>query len=297
MKRPTIVLAISGGIDSMVLLHKSYVRAEAMKREGVTDIALIPTYIVAHFDHGMRLDSELDAQFVEAAARKYGYQYVGGQGQLGSEASEATAREARYRFLRETAHKYGANSVITAHHQDDYLETIILNILRGTSGRGLAPMRGYRDVVRPMLHMTRREIENYAKRNSVQWREDPTNADTDYLRNYIRMKIMPKIEDSRNEFLTISGAAGAAFDELDHAIALITPVKETMQRNVLLKYPFSVQKEIIRCWLIRHEVGELSRRDIERVTLATKTLPKNKKIDIKNGWLLESCKHYVKLKK
>src|SRR5437870_1107332 len=97
--------------------------------------------IVAHFDHGMRPDSEKDRQFVQVVTEKYGLPFVFSEGRLGPKASEATARTARYKFLEKTKKAEGAKTIITAHHQDDVLETAIINLLRGTGRRGLTALK------------------------------------------------------------------------------------------------------------------------------------------------------------
>ena len=117
------VLAVSGGVDSMVLLN-------LLQQQ--PDVQLT----IAHFDHGIRTDSADDRRLVQAAARFYGLPVVYHEGQLGADASEATARQARYEFLRTVRLVANAKAIITAHHQDDVLETAILNMLRGTGRRG-----------------------------------------------------------------------------------------------------------------------------------------------------------------
>src|SRR5689334_6585659 len=112
------VVAVSGGVDSMALLHMLNSRP---------DLKLT----VAHFDHGIRDDSAQDLLLVEKVAKSYGRPFVFKAGRLGPDASEAGARTARYRFLRQVLRDCGAKAIITGHHQDDLLETAILNMLRG----------------------------------------------------------------------------------------------------------------------------------------------------------------------
>jgi tRNA(Ile)-lysidine synthase len=118
------VIAVSGGVDSVALLH-------ALTKRPALDM------IVAHFDHGIRPESAQDAAFVRTLAESYGLPFVTDRVELGPDASEASARQARYSFLRTLQRQYDATSIITAHHQDDLLETAIINLLRGTGRRGL----------------------------------------------------------------------------------------------------------------------------------------------------------------
>jgi tRNA(Ile)-lysidine synthetase-like protein len=165
------LVAVSGGIDSVVLLHQLVVQG---KHE----------LIVAHFDHGIRPDSADDARFVEGLAGQYGLVYVGQREELGGKASEELARRHRYGFLRRVAKEYDA-TIVTAHHVDDVIETMAINIKRGTGWRGIAVLQTA-GIVRPLLMTTKAEIRQYALERRLEWAEDSTNASDDYLRNQLR---------------------------------------------------------------------------------------------------------------
>ncbi len=165
-----LVVAVSGGVDSVVLLDKL---VDAKKH----------SLIVAHFDHGMREGSSADARFVERLANGYGLEYVMVREELG-QANEDQARERRYKFLFEVAEQNQAR-LVTAHHLDDLVETVVLNIQRGTGWRGLAVM-GDERIWRPLLKRTKRELENYAVERRLEWSEDETNRQNIYARNRIR---------------------------------------------------------------------------------------------------------------
>lgn len=121
----TYIVAVSGGVDSVVLLDMLAKQA---------DLQLV----IAHFDHGIREDSKQDALFVAHLAAKYHVPFESERVELGHGASEALAREKRYAFLRMMFKKYNADAIITAHHQDDVIETSMINILRGTGRHGLS---------------------------------------------------------------------------------------------------------------------------------------------------------------
>ncbi len=178
------IVAVSGGVDSMVLL-------DMMVREGSHEI------IVAHFDHGIREDSQLDAHFVRDTALRYGLQFEHRREVLGKSASEAVARERRYAFLRSAADKHKAK-IVTAHHLDDLVETVAINVTRGTGWRGLAVLDA--DVVRPLIDMEKSELLSYANKRGIQWREDSTNASDAYLRNRLRRKT-PSLESEQKRQL------------------------------------------------------------------------------------------------
>ncbi len=181
------IVAVSGGVDSMALL-------DILRRR--TDIYLI----VAHVNHGMRTDAAIDQRLVEEYCASHNITFCSTQLHLGVQASEARARQARYRFLRQCRIKYNALAIITAHHQDDLTETAILNILRGTSWRGTAPFVRQDDVLRPLLNVPKKQLLLYAKQHNIPWREDFTNNQTMYLRNYVRNVVMPLLDRKSSDW-------------------------------------------------------------------------------------------------
>lgn len=193
------VMAVSGGVDSVVLL-------DALANSRLAELTIHDSrfttddLIVAHFDHGIRSDSAEDAEWVSGLAAKYQLKFISERAELGVNTSEAKAREARYNFLRRCCSKYEAQ-LVTAHHQDDVLETMLINLIRGTGWRGLAPMSQISDLrlqtsdnkqtLRPLLNVGKAQILQYAMKHGLEWREDSTNVDETYLRNYIRQTLLP----------------------------------------------------------------------------------------------------------
>ncbi len=183
------LVAVSGGIDSVVLLS---MLVQDAKHE----------LIVAHLDHGIRPDSADDTRFVGALAKSYGLPFVTRREELGSGASEDVARSRRYAFLQEEAIKHDA-TLVTAHHSDDIVETIAINLTRGTGWRGIAVL-GNAQVVRPLLHLSKDDIRMYAKAERLEWAEDDTNSSDAYLRNRLRQKIATSLSDeTKKELLEI----------------------------------------------------------------------------------------------
>jgi tRNA(Ile)-lysidine synthase len=181
------VVAVSGGVDSVVLLDI------LTKQPGVE-------LIVAHFDHGIRTDSGIDAIFVAGLAKKYKLPFETKREDLGVDTSEDKARSRRYNFLRSVADKHNAK-LITAHHSDDVVETIAINLSRGTGWRGLAVLDS--DIVRLLTGLTKQDILEYARANNLEWREDSTNADDKYLRNRIRRKTNQLEDDKKRQLLAL----------------------------------------------------------------------------------------------
>jgi tRNA(ile)-lysidine synthetase len=180
------ILAVSGGIDSMVLLEKFF-------RDEPENI------VVAHFNHGTRTSTDLDEQFVFSRCKELKVPFETMKIMLGEGVSEELARQKRYDFLYHVANKYGGE-IYTAHHLDDLIESIAINLIRGTGWRGLTPFSDNR-IHRPFIEMGfyKVDILRFAAENKVLFREDPTNATDDYLRNRVRSKllIMPRVEKER----------------------------------------------------------------------------------------------------
>lgn len=173
-----VIAAVSGGVDSVVLLDR-LVHEQLLPDQG--------EIIVAHFEHGIRGEaSKADARFVTQLSEKYMIPCEIGYGDLGNNASEATARAARYKFLHDIAKKHTA-VLATAHHSDDIIETIAINFQRGTGWRGLQAMSN-KTIARPLLGVSKTEIYKYACTHSLEWVEDETNQSDRYLRNRLRRK-------------------------------------------------------------------------------------------------------------
>lgn len=192
LKGKTVLCALSGGRDSMALLH---VLTRSGLREGFAVAA-------AHYNHHLRDTAARDEKFVRAFCAARGISLVVGGGDVRSFAKasgtsiEDAARTMRYRFLEEAAAELGADLVATAHHQQDHAETILMNLLRGTGLQGLCgipPVRG--NIIRPLLDVSREEIDRYVEENSLPYVEDETNADTVYTRNRLRHELLPLLEE------------------------------------------------------------------------------------------------------
>lgn len=182
------LVAASGGMDSMALLRD--LRFPRVREGGL----LRPDLVVAHLDHGMRPGSAADARWLAGVCRAWELSLVSRR-LASAPTSEEEARVARYAFLEEVRQSTGARAVLTAHHADDQVETVLFRILRGTglSGlRGIPARRG--NIHRPLLHRTRAEIARYVRAHGVPHRVDPTNASPRYTRNRIRHAVIPALE-------------------------------------------------------------------------------------------------------
>ncbi len=157
--------------------------------------------VVAHIDHGIRKDSGLDAVLVKSIAMSHNLIYESTKLNLGPDTSEEEARQKRYDFLRSLSKKYNAYGILTAHHKDDVIETAIINMMRGTGWRGLGSLRSAHGIVRPFLEWDKAALVQYAEEHGLAWHHDSTNDDTKYLRNHVRLTVLPKITNESREKL------------------------------------------------------------------------------------------------
>lgn len=191
-----LVLAVSGGVDSTVLLHSA--------------ASIVPSgsLVVASFDHGTGAAAREAVEFVGECARALGIEFVAGRAPQASGATPATEsswRDMRWAFLRRVAADVQSASgqatvICTAHTADDQVETVLMRAMRGAGARGLAGLAAdSADVRRPLLAVTRRHVEAYAKEHGLEWIEDPSNSDPRHLRNRVRRQLLPALRRAAPE--------------------------------------------------------------------------------------------------
>lgn len=241
------VVAVSGGVDSVVLL-------DTVHRHHSQDV------VVAHVDHGIRPSSGEDAQFVRGLAERYGVPFEVTELALGPGASEEAARNGRYEFLRSVAKRYGG-ALVTAHHADDVVETIAINLLRGTGWRGLAVF-GADDVYRPMTVWFKHEIIEYAKKHQLEWREDSTNASDAYLRNRVRKQVKDLPTSIKLELLALWKQQHKIKRDIVH---------ESHTHSGLRRHPYIMMPVAAASEVLTHTLNiPLTRPQLHRALLAIK---------------------------
>ncbi len=202
-----VVLALSGGIDSMVL-------ADLLLKMKVD-------FVVAHCNFHLRgEESDGDEKFVREFAEKHGIQYFVKHFETENYAAEngisieMAARDLRYAWFEELRQQLDYDKIAVAHHADDQAETFFINLLRGAGLRGLKGMQPQNGVIiRPLLWASREQIHQYAVENQIQWREDHTNAESVYLRNKIRNQLLPVFDELHPE------ARQGLYNSLEHLSA------------------------------------------------------------------------------
>jgi tRNA(Ile)-lysidine synthase len=280
------VVAVSGGVDSMVLL-------DLLRQQ--PDLQLI----VVHLDHGIRPDSSEDRKLVAVTAQQYGLQFEYMEAKLGPETSEADARMVRYDFLKKVQKKYQGRAIITAHHQDDLLETALLNMLRGTGRKGLSSLASSKDVLRPLLHVAKADIRSYALTHDIKWREDSTNEDERYLRNFVRRQLIPKLSDAQKQKLlkqlAVTAEINTTLDGLLDALLEAHRSENGLDRRWFVQLPYDVSTEVMATWLRSQDIREFDRKGISRLVVAAKTSAPGKRVDIIAGAMLHIGKHYLQI--
>jgi len=265
------VVAVSGGVDSVVLL-------DLLRREPGVRL------IVAHYDHGIRDDAVADRRFVHDLARTHGLPFVYDEGKLGAGASEAQAREARYAFLHAVRTRSGAQAIITAHHEDDLLETTVLNLLRGTRRKGLHSLKSTDIVKRPLLGHQKKQLISYARANGLVWREDSTNSSDKYRRNQVRHHVMTKLSPIQRQHLSAhvrrAGRINKELDEILVNMLHMQPAVDELDRVFFAKLPHEVARELMHLWLGRAGVRDMTSKRLELIVVAAKTYKRGQRISL-----------------
>jgi len=271
------VLAISGGVDSMVLL-------DIIRKQSNVKLVL------AHFNHGIRADSHKDELLVKQTAKLNCNILELGNGYLGHGASEDLARNERYRFLESIAQKHNAGGIVTAHHQDDLIETAFLNILRGTGYRGLTAIYVNSKIQRPLIKISKHEILKYAKSNGLKWHEDSTNQDMNYLRNYVRKYVMPKLnKKDRQQIVKIVEDVAIRQSKIEKDLATMSQFNSlnSIDRQQFINLPVKVSNELLTYRLRRLGLKDYDKKTIERLSVAIKTAFPGTSYDVKNKFWLK----------
>lgn len=246
--------------------------------------------VVAHFDHGIRPDSADDALFVEHLAAKYELPFVSRREELGERAGEELARRRRYAFLRSEAVKFGAR-IVTAHHKNDLIETVAINISRGTGWRGLAVF-GDKSIIRPLLAMEKSELHEYALKNSLEWAEDSTNRQQMYLRNRLRARLAALSGQSVQNLEGLWRRQTALRDEIESEVATILARPYSRYFFTALELPEAL--ELLRGMFVKESQTVFTRPQLERALLAIKTAKPGVLFQVGEGISLQfSAKSFV----
>ncbi|MDE1171876.1 MAG: tRNA lysidine(34) synthetase TilS [Verrucomicrobium sp.] len=270
-----LLLGFSGGLDSCALL-------DALLESGRRPVLL-------HFDHGWRPESREDARWAAALAKRHKLTFHTARAAAGKK-SEAEARRARWAFFLRAAKKTGLHDLALAHHADDQVETFLLQLLRGTgsSWSGMAPLsvRDGLTIHRPWLGVWRAEIASYAAEREIPHRNDSSNHDSKFLRNRIRLELLPLLEKQyapglRRLLHRTAEIQRAEQDWLEEQVAA-QAASQRLPLSSLVGEPVAWQRRLLRRWLENRGVTGLSFEKIEEArSLLEKKGPA--KLNLKGG--------------
>ena len=249
-QQKTYLLAVSGGVDSMVL-------ADLFQVSGFD-------FHIAHINYHLRNeDSNLDQKLVFDFCEKHKIQFhlyeVSENDNQPENSIQNWARELRYRYFRKIQEKENLDYIVTAHHLNDQLETFIINLSKASGIRGLSGIpQNENGIIRPLLGFSKNEIYDFAKENQIDFREDQSNQKTDYLRNKIRHHIVPELEKISSDFLNnfsksinyINQAKDFINQSVDDKIKILK-INADENQIIIDKQTFSQESELIRYEILK----------------------------------------------
>lgn len=237
-----IVLGVSGGADSVSLFFVML----ALKEKYNIEITVV------HVNHGIRgEEAKQDEDYVKEVCRKHEtvcecvHLDIKSMAKEKKMSEEEMGRKARYDAFYHAMKKYDCNKIAVAHNKNDITETVLLNLFRGSGLKGLVgmePVRG--SLIRPLLCVERKEIEQYLKEQKILYHDDATNFETDYTRNKIRLRILPYVEEAINE---------KASEHVVNAASLVGEASDFIEQEMNKLYECAVKKQIFEYQIMRKE--------------------------------------------
>lgn len=260
------LIGVSGGRDSLALLH-------ALAAAGWNNL------IVCHLHHGLRgADAGRDAALVRRTAARLELPFETARADTNAFArqwglsTEHAARELRHAFFEVCARKHRCRRVLLAHHADDQVETILFQFFRGSGAAGLSGMKpvsvlGRLTLLRPLLTVSRAEVDAYVRRRGIRYREDTSNASSGPTRNRLRHQVMPVIEQAVGpHFREAILRAGTILEEEDAFLESLLPEPaEELRRAELRALPLALRRRLVLRWLRRRGVTGAGFAEVGRV--------------------------------
>ena len=246
----TVILGVSGGLDSMVMAHI------LLSLQAQLDFSPV----IANFNHHLRPEAAEEGKFVASFAAEKGIPFYQGEADIAMLSQgrnvEEVARTARYHFLREVAARYPNSLIATAHHQGDQAETVLLHLLRGCGLTGLCGIYPVSNgLIRPLLCLSQEEIEEFGKNHQVDFRQDESNFSWQYLRNRVRLSLLPQLQ-AYNPRIIQSLTLTAALCQEDEALleqqaeeafsSLWQETEHSLALKELKTLPLALQRRVLR---------------------------------------------------
>ncbi len=300
-QKDTIIVGVSGGADSVCLL---WILKE-LREQYQTKI------VAVHVHHGIRgIEADEDEQYVRALCEKWECEFqafhvdVPLLAQTESMTVEEAGRNARYHAFSEVAKQYEKESnvkIAVAHHLDDNTETILMNLFRGSGLKGLSGMEPVRDnIIRPLLCLKRSEIEKALMEQSINWRTDATNLETDYTRNKIRLQVIPMISESFpqvQEHILQTAKIMSETDKFLNKLACEFIDKYVTfgyneivwNKKMFLETDMVLKKQIVRQVLLKGGIGlkDITSKHMEDICMISEKQV-GKRIELPYGWSVKS---------
>ena len=284
-----LLLAVSGGLDSMALMS-------AMSTVANDRIAAVAT-----FDHGTGAAARAAVQHVNEVASALGLAVIVGRMDASTpapEGREAAWRAARHAFLSETATRLGAR-IATAHTEDDQIETVLMRVMRGSGARGLAGLYADGPIVRPFIDLRRAALEAYMASARMIWVEDPSNASPEFTRNRMRHDLAPALRKADPEIeawvLSLARRAAVLRSEIEAFVSMtVRPDVKTKGRVVVASRELAGYDRDSLAVLWSSLAGRaglaLDRRGTRRIAEFTISQPRRGSIPLAGGWCLEATR-------
>lgn len=294
-KYPKIALAVSGGSDSMAM-------CEWFRQNRPKD-----SFLILNIDHHIRgKESADDSSFVKAYAERYGLEYlhydidVLEYSREHGKGIEQSARELRHDIYRKVCQE-SAYVVATAHHQSDQVESVMLHIARGTGINGLSGMNvedGY--LIRPLLYTTKQEINDFIATNHLEYREDSTNNDIAYSRNYMRIEVIPNLEKRfdgfMNNIVKLAKRAREIQDFIDTQVPIMSVEQGAVKCDIRDKHRVVASEMLRRAFCLLGVEADVEERHIE-LLLKLVDKPNGTRLDMPYNTIAYSEKGNVVLEK
>mgnify|MGYP003787646281 CR=1 FL=1 len=278
--KKTLVVSVSGGLDSMVLL-------DFLRRMNLN-------LVVVHFNHQKRANSDKEAEMVKEYTEKYHIPFNYYKLTINSSDFQNRARILRHRHLEEVASRLNTPYIVTAHHLDDLLETVLISLTRGSNILGYAGMRQITEIgnytyVKPFLYLEKAELLDYANRHRVPYMEDESNYTSEYLRNRYRLTLVPIMKQENPNLLQMIKQYNmqlvAAYDDIrSQAIAFLDD-RETINIPRFRFLSTAVQDDVIAYLLETNKVN-INYRLIERIRKVLLSKKPNQTVNLSNQFQL-----------
>ena len=264
IKNETVIAAVSGGPDSMLLIHI----LNKLKRKLNLNI------VVAHVHHNLRKESDDEALMVENYCKKNDliFELYKIEEYPDNKFSEVVARKLRYEFFDKLIRKYNSKYLFTAHHGDDLIETVLMRISRGSSLKGYAGFeiinkdRGY-NIVRPLVYLTKKDIEEYLDKKHIEYAVDKTNKSDKYTRNRYRNRILPILKEEYSDvhlkYIDFNNKVLVADEYLKKEANKI--YNKIVRKNEINVLEYNKLDEIIKIYLLEKYLKEIYKDNITEI--------------------------------